>query len=86
MRVSIRLFGAFRPFQAHDVLELDCPDDATVEDVRAAFDAHASAHWNGYNSRLLRLSALATEDALLPAGSRVPADGRLAVIPPVSGG
>lgn len=91
MRVSIQLFGAFRQFQARDVLELDLSDidgvsAPTVADVRRAFDAHALAHWPGYHSGLLRSSALATEDALLRANSPIPVDGRLAVIPPVSGG
>ena len=89
MRVSIRLFGAFRRFQERDVLDLelpDAPDGATVADVRRAFDAFACAHWPGYEAGLLRSSALATEDALLRANSPIPADGRLAVIPPVSGG
>lgn len=86
MRVSIRLFGVLRQFQAAEVLDLDCPGAATVADVRQAFDAHARAHWPGYAAGLLRASALATEDALLHATSPIPADGRLAVIPPVSGG
>ncbi len=91
MRVSIRLFGAFRRFQERDVLDLEVPvagetGAATIADVRRAFDAHARMHWPGYDAGLLRSAALATEDALLRASSPIPADGRLAVIPPVSGG
>lgn len=86
MRVSIHLFGAFRQFQEHDVLDLDCPPGATVADVRRAFDAYAIAHWRGYDAGLLRSSAMATEEEFLRPSSPIPADGRLAVIPPVSGG
>ena len=90
MRVSIRLFGAFRQFQERDVLDLDVPDtetgSATVADVRRALDTYALSHWRSYNAGLLRSSALATEDEFLRTTSAIPADGRLAVIPPVSGG
>jgi molybdopterin synthase sulfur carrier subunit len=91
MRISIRLFGAFRQFQDSDLLELEMPDAqrpdaATVADVRLALDAYALAHWRGYDVGLLRSSAFATEETVLRANSPIPADGRLAVIPPVSGG
>lgn len=86
MRVSIRLFGAFRQFQTDDILELDCPGAHTVADVRGTLDAYGLAHWPGFTSGLLRTSAFATEEELLRAGSAIPADGRLAIIPPVSGG
>ena len=86
MRVSIRLFGAFRQFQADDILELDCPGARIVADVRGALDAYGLARWNGFSSSLLRTSAFATESELLSAGSAIPADGQLAIIPPVSGG
>ncbi|MBX3711847.1 MAG: MoaD/ThiS family protein [Lysobacter sp.] len=86
MQVTLHLYGAFRQFQHEDVLTLDCPGARTVDDVRSALDAHGRAHWPGFTSGLLRTSAFATEDTLLRAASPLPADGRLAIIPPVSGG
>jgi molybdopterin synthase sulfur carrier subunit len=86
MQVTIRLFGAFRQFQDEDLLTLDCPGARTISDVRCALDVHGRAHWPGFSSSLLRTSAFATDEALLRAGSLLPADGRLAIIPPVSGG
>lgn len=79
-------FGAFRQFQEHDTLDLNCPGAATVADVRSAMDAYARAHWLGYAAGLLQTSAFASEAELLRSTSPIPDDGRLAIIPPVSGG
>ncbi len=86
MRVSIQLFGAFRQFQEHDTLDLDCPGAATVADVRSAMDAYAQAYWLGCPAGLLQTSAFASEAEVLRSTSPIPGDGRLAIIPPVSGG
>ena len=86
MQITIRLFGAFRQFQQEDTLALDCPHATTIDDVRNALDAHARAHWREEALALLRVSAFATDAELLRRGSALPADGRLAIIPPVSGG
>ena len=62
---------------------LDLPGVSTVAEFRAAFDAWAGAHWPGYAPGLLKASAIATESTLLRADSPLPADGRLALLPPV---
>lgn len=86
MRISIQLYGAFRQFQEAGTLDLDCPGAATINDVRVAMDAYGQSHWHGYSPGLLRTSAFATETEILRTSNAIPADGRLAVIPPVSGG
>lgn len=86
MIVSIQLFGAFRQFHHGEELQLACPGVTTVADVRAALDAYGVAHWPGYRPGLLRTSAFASPTTLLRDGHPVPDDGRLAVLPPVSGG
>ncbi|QIL20324.1 MoaD/ThiS family protein [Thermomonas sp. HDW16] len=86
MKITLQLFGRFREFSAAPELDLDLPGIATVADFRAAFDAWAQAHWPAYAPALLKASAIATESALLRADSTLPSDGRLAVLPPVSGG
>jgi len=86
MKLQVRLFGPFRDFQPQPVLELDIADGADVAAARAALAAHAAAHWPACPPGLLRSTAFASEDALLRDGDALPADGRIAVIPPVNGG
>lgn len=86
MIITLQLFGRFREFSPNQEVELDFPGISTVAEFREAFDAWALAHWPGYAPGLLKASAIATESALLHAGSPLPADGRIAVLPPVSGG
>ena len=86
MNLTVQLFGRFREFSADPEITLDLPGVATVADFRSVFDAWATAHWRGYAPALLKASAIATESTLLRADSPLPADGRLALLPPVSGG
>ncbi len=86
MKISLHLFGRVRDFGAAPELALEFPGIVTGADFRAAFDAWARAHWPGYPPGLLQASAVATESSLLRADSALPADGRLALLPPVSGG
>ena len=86
MKITLQLFGRFREFSAAPEIALDLPGVSTVAEFRAAFDAWAGAHWPGYAPALLKASAIATESTLLRADSPLPADGRLALLPAVSGG
>jgi sulfur-carrier protein len=86
MKIELRLFGAFRDYDPSALVHLEVADDARVADVRAALDAHGRAHWAGFRPALLQRSALASEDAVLRDHEAVPHDGRMAVLPPVSGG
>ena len=86
MIITLQLFGRFRDFSDHPEIQLDFPGIATVAEFRDAFDAWALTHWPGYAPGLLKSSAIASESTLLNARSPLPADGRIAVLPPVSGG
>jgi sulfur-carrier protein len=86
MTLTLNLFGAFREFERSGRIELELPDTATVADLRQAFDAHARAHWSGYQPALLKVSAFASESTVLRDNETLPAGGELAVLPPVSGG
>lgn len=86
MKITLQLFGRFREFSAAPEIALDLPGVSTVAEFRAAFDAWAGAHWPGYAPALLKASAIATESTLLRADSPLPVEGRLALLPPVSGG
>jgi molybdopterin synthase sulfur carrier subunit len=86
MKVQVSLFGAFREFEPVGRIELDVADDADIAQLRAVLDAFAQRHWSGFRPALLASSAFASESAVLRDHERVPADGRVAVLPPVSGG
>jgi sulfur-carrier protein len=86
MIITLQLFGRFREFSDRHEIQLELPDIATVAEFRDAFDAWALAHWPGYAPGLLKSSAVASESMLLHARSPLPADGRIALLPPVSGG
>lgn len=86
MKINLALFGAFREFEPAGRVAFDVADGADIAQLRAAFDAFARAHWPGYEPGLLAVSAFASETAVLRDRDAVPADGRVAVLPPVSGG
>jgi molybdopterin synthase sulfur carrier subunit len=86
MMMTVQLFGRFRDFHPDPELLVELPEVRTGADFRSAFDTWALAHWPGYNSSLLKACAIATESVLLHADSALPDDGRVAILPPVSGG
>ncbi|WP_147652626.1 MoaD/ThiS family protein [Vulcaniibacterium gelatinicum] len=86
MKIELNLFGALRQYTPAAAVTLEVADDARVADVRTALRAHAEAYWPGFHSGLLARSAFASETTVLREGEPVPADGRMAVLPPVSGG
>ncbi|MDR1076013.1 MAG: MoaD/ThiS family protein [Xanthomonadaceae bacterium] len=86
MKVQLRLFGAFRAYDSAALVELDLADGARVNDLRAALAQHGQDRWQGFNPGLLRCSAFADEQSVLHDSDPLPADGRVAVLPPVSGG
>lgn len=86
MLITLQLFGRFRDFSATPEIHLELPGITTAHDFRVAFDVWAQNNWPAYSSSLLKASALATDDTLLHANCPLPENGRLAVLPPVSGG
>jgi molybdopterin synthase sulfur carrier subunit len=86
LKLQVQLFGPFRDFQPQPLLELDVADGANVAAAREALAAHAATHWPACTPGLLRSTAFASEESLLRDGDALPADGRIAVIPPVNGG
>ena len=86
MKVEVSLFGAFRDCQPGALLALELQPGARVSDLRQAMQAHAQAHWPNCRPGLLRYSAFASAARVLREDEPLPADGRMAVLPPVSGG
>lgn len=85
MQVELELFGALRGLEAQDHLRLDV-EGVAVADLRAGLQAYAATHWPQAAQSLLRSCAFATASDILRDPQPLPADGKLAVLPPVSGG
>lgn len=85
MDVELEMFGALRGLEPGDRLRLPVAG-ATVADLRAAVATHAAAHWPRAAQGLLGSCAFATPGAVLRDSEPLPADGRMVVLPPVSGG
>lgn len=86
MKIELSLFGAFRGYDPNPSITLEVGDNAVVADVRRALSTHGSAHWPAFKDGLLARSAFASETTVIRDDEPVPADGRMAVLPPVSGG
>lgn len=86
MTVTLSLFGAFRDYDPSGAVQIEVPPEATIADLRAALDRHAREHWSGYRPELLKASAFASSREVLRDREPLPADGLLAILPPVSGG
>ena len=86
MKVELQLFGAFRQYQAEPMVALDVADGACVAALREAVDAYGKTHWPAFQPALLARSAFASDTRVLRDGEALPADGRMAILPPVSGG
>lgn len=85
MQVDLELFGALRGLEAEDRLQF-AVEGAAVADLRVGLQAHAASHWPQTAQALLRSCAFATASEILRDPQPLPADGKLAVLPPVSGG
>jgi molybdopterin synthase sulfur carrier subunit len=86
MKVTVRLFGAFRDYEPGAAVMLDMADGASVADLREALASYGVTHWPGFRPGLLRVSAFASETTMLREHEKLPDDGRVVVLPPVSGG
>ncbi len=85
MDIDLELFGALRGLESGDRLVVPV-SGVNVADLRAALQAHAGVHWPGASAGMLASCAFATSSEILRDAQPLPADGRMAVLPPVSGG
>ena len=86
MKIELSLYGALRDMDPVSRVVLDLPEGACVAELRTALHMHAEHHWRDFRPGLLAKSAFASEQAVLRDHEQVPATGRIAVLPPVSGG
>ncbi|MEO6155474.1 MAG: hypothetical protein ABIP16_07080 [Thermomonas sp.] len=85
MQIELEFFGALRGLEAEDRMLL-AVKGAAVADARSALQAHAKGHWPQAAESLLPSCAFSTASEILRDPQQLPADGKLAVLPPVSGG
>lgn len=85
MDIELELFGTLRDLEPGDRLRLPVAG-TTVADLRAALASHAVARWPRISPGLLGSCAFATPSTVLRDSQPLPADGRMVVLPPVSGG
>jgi molybdopterin synthase sulfur carrier subunit len=83
-QVDIQLFGALREAEpgAHMAFYTAA---ATIAELRVDLQSRA-ANWPQAARALLTRSAFASETSVLRDADALPVDGRLALLPPVSGG
>ena len=86
MKVRIELFAALREADPSGAIELDLPAHSSIATLRQALSAYLAAHAPHISSGLVQRSAFASEDEILHDDCTLPERGRLALLPPVSGG
>lgn len=86
MQVTVELFGAFSDYSQDRKLHLDVADGACVSDLRSAIHDHLQGSWSQFRPGLLRYCAFADSERILRDHEPLPVDGRVSILPPVSGG
>lgn len=84
-QVTVQLFGAFSDLDPQREIAVEVAGDK-VADLRAALRALLPVRWPQFRAGLLDYSAFADGQRVLRDHDALPGDGRVAVLPPVSGG
>lgn len=84
-QIQVHLFGAFSELVPERVLQVEVEGDC-VGDLRRALREQLARRWPSFRNGLLDYSAFADEQRVLRDDEALPGDGRVAVLPPVSGG
>lgn len=84
--VTVTLYGACRDLHPEPRVSLGLADTATVADLRRALPACFDGAPAARVASLLAASVFASDSTVLRDADALPADGRLALLPPVSGG
>ncbi|WP_305805132.1 MoaD/ThiS family protein [Stenotrophomonas sp. YIM B06876] len=86
MHVTVELFGSFSDLSPDRELQLEVVDGACVSDLRSALHGHLQTHFPQFRAGLLRVCVFADSQRILRDPEPLPADGRVSILPPVSGG
>ncbi len=81
MKRAVELYGRLRDAAPEPSVELELSERATAGQALSALRQALGA-----KAALLDGAVLAAEDRVLASGEAVPAEGRLAALPPVCGG
>ncbi|MFZ6696593.1 MoaD/ThiS family protein [Stenotrophomonas acidaminiphila] len=84
-QVNLQLFGAFSELDASREIVVDVAGDH-VADLRQALRTLLQQRWPQFRAGLLDYSVFADQQSVLREHERLPEDGRVAILPPVSGG
>lgn len=84
-QVQVQLFGAFSELDPSREISV-LLEGEQVADLRRALREMVAQRWPHFRIGLLDYSAFADEQRVLRDGDRLPDDGRVAILPPVSGG
>jgi len=84
-QVTLQLFGAFSDLDPAREIRVEV-SGGQVADLRAALRRVLPERWPGFRAGLLDYSAFADSQRVLRDHEPLPADGRVAILPPVSGG
>ncbi|MBD8634588.1 MoaD/ThiS family protein [Stenotrophomonas sp. 169] len=83
--MTVQLFGAFSELDAAREIRLQVSGDR-VADLRSALRDLLPTRWPAFRAGLLEYSAFADQQRVLRDQDALPEDGRVAILPPVSGG
>ena len=84
-QITLQLFGAFSDLDPAREIIVEV-SGGHVADLRAALRTVLPARWPGFRAGLLDYSAFADAQRVLRDHEPLPQDGRVAILPPVSGG
>ncbi|PKH71388.1 molybdopterin converting factor [Stenotrophomonas sp. Betaine-02u-21] len=84
-QVKVQLFGAFSELDPTREIAVDVAG-GRVADLRAALQALLPVRWPAFRAGLLEYSAFSDQQRVLRDDDALPDDGRVAILPPVSGG
>lgn len=85
MEVQLKLFGAFRTLSNKDSVTFNLPDNAVLNDLRAAIKKLATAEDQTGLIAFLPSCRFSTDTDILGKNAPLSA-GEYAILPPVSGG
>lgn len=83
--VQVQLFGAFSELVPERWIDIEVAGDS-IADLRQALRELLPRRWPTFRAGLLDYSAFADEQRVLRDHEALPPDGRVAILPPVSGG
>lgn len=84
-QIQLQLFGAFSDLDPGREITVDVSGDR-VADLRTALRILLPQRWPEFRAGLLDYSAFADAQRVLRDHDALPVDGRVAILPPVSGG